>query len=212
MRTIDSLGMPNLVEEQPDTLDHACLVLLVANVYRELARYSVAEQYYLQALAGLARNPFMSHPNYARGIVELGTLYQLMGQFDEAQSLFERACAIHQKAVEPDLVAHARCLQALAGLHDALGHRREATACLTQARTLIEQAGDPPLEIADLLLKEAWVLCRLENRPCLCQSRWSGADLTGNIGASVPRCPPGKQPIGPIADLALATPGGENVA
>jgi hypothetical protein len=36
-------------------------------------------------------------------------------------------------------------------------------ACLTRARTSLEWAGVSPMEMADLLPKEAWVLCRLDN-------------------------------------------------
>jgi tetratricopeptide (TPR) repeat protein len=161
LQTIDAWGLPGLLDEQPDAPGHAGLALLLANLYRDLARYTPAEHYYLQALAGLARSPGKGHPGYARGLVELGTLYQLLNQHDEARGRFEDACAVHEAAAEPDPVEHARALRALAGLHDTLGDRREAEVCLTRARALIEQAGSPPLEFAGLLLDEAWLLPRV---------------------------------------------------
>ena len=51
--TIEEAGLLTALEEQPDAPGHARLALLVANLYRELANYTPAEQYYLQALAGL---------------------------------------------------------------------------------------------------------------------------------------------------------------
>src|SRR6516225_5456515 len=53
--TIEEAGLLTALEEQPDAPGHARLALLVANLYRELANYTPAEQYYLQALAGLTR-------------------------------------------------------------------------------------------------------------------------------------------------------------
>ncbi len=96
-------------------------------------------------------------------MVELGTLYRLQGRYLKAGEFFEKARDIHEGAAAPDLVAHSRCLQARASLHDTLGNRREAKACLARARALMEQAGAPPAEVAGLLLKEASVLRRLEN-------------------------------------------------
>jgi tetratricopeptide (TPR) repeat protein len=161
--TIEEAGLLTALEEQPDAPGHSRLALLVAKLYRDLARYTPAEQYYLQALAGLARTPGPDYPDYARGLVELGTLYLLLDRHVEARRLFEQACSIHEAAAKPDPVAHSRCLQALAGLHDDLGKRLESKTCLTQARTLLEGSGASPVEMADLLLKEAWVLCRFDN-------------------------------------------------
>ena len=67
-----------------------------------------------KALAGLARSPGQDHPDYARGLVELGTLYHLMGQYNEARQLFEQARTVHEEAAVPDRVAHSRTMQALA--------------------------------------------------------------------------------------------------
>src|SRR6516162_5436738 len=149
--TIEEAGLLTALEEQPDAPGHARLALLVAKLYRDLARYTPAEQYYLQALAGLARTPGPDYPDYARGLVELGTLYLLLDRHVEARRLFEQACSIHEAAAKPDPVAHSRCLQALAGLHDDLGKRLESKTCLTQARTLLEGSGASPVEMADLL-------------------------------------------------------------
>jgi tetratricopeptide (TPR) repeat protein len=162
LHAIEESGLLTALDEQPDASEHACLALLVANLYRELAHYTPAEQYYLQALAGLARTAGPQHPGYARGLVELGVLYQQLDRHAEARRLFEQARAIHEAADVPDLVAHSRCLQALADLLDELGRRREAQTCLTRARALLEQAAAPPLEMADLLLNEAWTLCRVQ--------------------------------------------------
>src|SRR5262245_19383844 len=73
LRLIDSAVLPAL-EERPDDPELAGSALLVANVYRDLARYGAAESYYLQALAGLAAAG-RDCPAYARGLAELAVLY-----------------------------------------------------------------------------------------------------------------------------------------
>src|SRR4051794_25423518 len=78
LRTLDESGLVAVLEEQSDAPAPAGLVLVVANLYRDLAQYTAAEQYYLQALAGLSRTLGLDHPGYARGLVELATLYELL--------------------------------------------------------------------------------------------------------------------------------------
>ncbi len=56
LQMIDALGLPSFLKEQPDAPGHASLALLVANLYRETARYDKADECYLQALAGLKRH------------------------------------------------------------------------------------------------------------------------------------------------------------
>jgi tetratricopeptide (TPR) repeat protein len=160
LKTLEKTGLLAVLEEQVDAPDHASLILLVANLYRELGRYEDAERYYLRALAGLKNT---NHSDYARGQIDLGRNNLLRGRYAEALTLFEQACDAHENATEPDPIAHARCLHSLAGLHDTLDNRREAKECLTRARTLLEEASASPVDMADLLLKEAWVLCRLDN-------------------------------------------------
>ncbi|HZV07115.1 MAG TPA: tetratricopeptide repeat protein [Gemmataceae bacterium] len=155
-------GLQGLLDEQPAVPGNASIALLVANLHRDLARYSTAEEYYEKALAGLARTLGSRHSGYAHGLVELATLYQLRGEYKKAGQLFDKARTILEQAVEPDPVAHSRNLQALAGLLDILGRRREAKECLTRARALIESANTPPVEMAALMLKEAWVLCLVD--------------------------------------------------
>src|SRR5262249_53184461 len=120
---------------------------------------NTAERYYLQALARLTHTVGHDHPDYAGGLAELGTLYQLQGRYTEARRAFDQARAIHEQTAEATPLAHASCLISLAFLHHPLDERRAAKADLTRARTLIEQAGAPTLDMAALKMKEAWVLC-----------------------------------------------------
>src|SRR5579863_1494630 len=91
LQTIQSPGIPGLLEENPDAPGHASRALLVANAYREMARYDEAEEYYLHALAGLKHTLGQDHPGYADGLVELGTLYGLQDRYPEACRCFEKA-------------------------------------------------------------------------------------------------------------------------
>src|SRR5262245_24054218 len=156
LRLIASAVLPAL-EERPDDPDLAGSALLVANVYRDLARYSAAEPYYLQALAGLAAAG-RDRPAYARGLAELAALYEKLGRDEQALELYATGRAIHEAAAEPDPVGHARCLQNMARLLDGLGRRREAVTILRQARETLKAAGVAPVAFAELLLNEAQIL------------------------------------------------------
>ena len=162
-------------------------VLVVANLYRDLGRFSAAEPFYLQALAGLALARGKDHPEYACGLVELGRLYAQLGRHQQALPLFEQARTVHETTATPDPVAHACCLRALAELYDDLDRRRDAHACLTSARTLLEQSDAAPAELADLLLSEAWALFRLRGAmDCVSRARQALAIYREHKGENHP--------------------------
>jgi tetratricopeptide (TPR) repeat protein len=156
---IDS-GLLALLNDRPDDPDLAGSALLVANLYRDLGRYTAAEAFYLQALAGLAAAG-KDRPGYARGLADLAALYEQLGRYPQALELYASARAIHEAAEGPDPAGHARCLQEHGCLLDLLGHRREAVECLGRARGVLEHASANPVALAGLLLKEAWVFCRV---------------------------------------------------
>jgi tetratricopeptide (TPR) repeat protein len=162
LRLLDASGLLTVLEARTDEPTLTGAALVVANLYRDLGRFSAAEPFYLQALAGRALAPGKDHPEYACGLVELSRLYAQLGRHKQALSLFEQACTVHETTLTPDPVAHACCLRALAELYDDLDRRRDARACLAHARTLLEQSDAAPAELADLLLSEAWALFRLQ--------------------------------------------------
>src|SRR5262245_59030949 len=161
LRLLDASGLLTVLGARTDDPTLTGAALVVANLYRDLGRFSAAEPFYLQALAGRALAPGKDHPEYAWGLVELGRLYAQLGRHKQALPLFEQARTVHETTVKPNPVAYACCLRALAELYDDLDRRRDAQACLTRARTLLEQSEAAPAELADLLLSEAWALFRL---------------------------------------------------
>jgi tetratricopeptide (TPR) repeat protein len=163
LRQLGELNLLATLEERADDPELTGAALVIANLYRELGRFSPAESFYLQALAGLAHAPGKDHSEYACALVEFGRLYERLGRSDQALPLFEQARAVYEATAAPDPAAHSDCLQALAELYDDLDRRRDAQACLERARSLLEQAGAPPVEMAGLLLSEAWVLFRLRD-------------------------------------------------
>src|SRR5262245_5788330 len=95
LHLLDESDLLATLERQPDDLELTDTALVVANLYRELGRFSPAESFYLQALAGLAHAPGKDHPEYARALVEFAQLYQQLGRHDQALPLFEQARAVH---------------------------------------------------------------------------------------------------------------------
>jgi tetratricopeptide (TPR) repeat protein len=164
LRLFDASGLLTILEARTGDPTLTGAALVVANLYRDLGRFSAAEPFYLQALAGCALAPGKDHPEYACGLLELGGLYAQLGRHKQALPLFEQARTVHETTPTPDPSAHACCLRALAELYDDLDRRRDAQASLTQARTLLEQSDAAPAELADLLLSEARALFRLHGR------------------------------------------------
>src|SRR5262245_3499184 len=74
LRLLDESDLLATLEARATDPELADDALAVANLYRDLGRFSAAESYYLQALAGLTQAPGKDHPRCASGLVELGRL------------------------------------------------------------------------------------------------------------------------------------------
>ncbi len=86
LRLAEAEVLPALAD-QPDDPTLATAAVLVADVYREVARRSDAERFYLDALRVERENG----PTRGRALTGLGTLYQRQQQFDRALELFSSA-------------------------------------------------------------------------------------------------------------------------
>jgi tetratricopeptide (TPR) repeat protein len=161
LHLLDGSDLLPTLEKLPDDPGLTDTALVVANLYRELGRFSESESFYVQALANLTHDPGKDHPDYAGALAELAQLQRRQGRYHRALAQLEQARDIHEAVAVPDPIAHARCLRALAEVYDDLDRRRDAEASLGHARGLLERAGAPPAEMAGLLLDEVWLLFRL---------------------------------------------------
>jgi hypothetical protein len=84
LRLLDESGLLAARSTRIDDPALAGAALVVANLYRDLCRFSAAESFYLQALAGLAQAPGKDHPAYTSGLVELCRLYAQLGRHAQA--------------------------------------------------------------------------------------------------------------------------------
>jgi tetratricopeptide (TPR) repeat protein len=129
---------------------------LLGCAHRELHELPAAESRLLAAQRLLAPEG-ASLPPYRRGLEELGRLYEVMGRYDQTESLYRRAVDLHAGA-QADPEGQARCLHALAYLYDLLHRRHESLEMLRQAQEIcVGQLGPRHPETAHGLVAQAWV-------------------------------------------------------
>ncbi len=151
------LEWPAAAEASGD-VELAVALQLTGCAHRELNDLPAAESRLLEAqrLLGAPEGP--SRPAYLRGLAELARLYEQMGGYDQAESLYRRALDLHARGTVTDPEGQARCLHALADLYDLLHRRRDAVEALRQAREVrASHLGTGHPEFARGLLVEAWV-------------------------------------------------------
>lgn len=80
----------------------------LAETYREQARYSEAEPFYLRVLEMDERVLAPEHPDIAASLNNLANNYRFLGKYAEAEPLYQRALAIWVKILGPEhpLVSH----------------------------------------------------------------------------------------------------------
>src|SRR5262249_4125175 len=101
LHLLDGSDLLATLEKQPDDPGLTDSALVVANLYRELGRFSPAESFYLQALANLAHDPGKDHPEYAGALTELAQLQRRQGRYDRALAQLEQARDVHEAAAVP---------------------------------------------------------------------------------------------------------------
>jgi tetratricopeptide (TPR) repeat protein len=84
-----------------------------------------------------------SHPSTALSLNNLAGLLQAIGEYSQAQSLYERALAIHEQVLGPDHPDTARSVNNLAGLLYATGDYAGARPLFERALVLWEQVLGP---------------------------------------------------------------------
>jgi tetratricopeptide (TPR) repeat protein len=105
--------------------------------------------YSLQAMEMKVRIYGDDHPKIASTVVSLGSIYQAMGQMDQARRHFEKGLAIFHKAAGEDHPRTILTLSLLGRLHESMGaagkarpYLERAIAARGDADRSVEQATD----------------------------------------------------------------------
>ena len=86
----------------PDSAGATAVAFNLGLVNADLSDYEEARAYHRLAMGTWVRVHGPDHPNVAYSLENLGDLRRLMGQYDEALQLHERALAIREAALGPN--------------------------------------------------------------------------------------------------------------
>ena len=119
--------------EDSSTVNNLAMVLVA------VARYKEAETLLRSSLTTLGQDG----PSGAMRLNTLGNVYRNQGRYKEAEPLYERALAIHEKALGPEHPDTAQSLNNLAVLYRSQGRYEEAEPLYERALAIYEQALGP---------------------------------------------------------------------
>jgi tetratricopeptide (TPR) repeat protein len=102
--------------------------------YTDRSEYSSAEKWYRQCVELLITRCGEQHPTTAISLNNLASLYQLQGNYAEAEPLFSRALAVHRQS--SNTLNFATGLNNLAGLYKLQGNYEQAEAMYLEALRL----------------------------------------------------------------------------
>ena len=127
------------LDAQPDV--QARVLGAMGAIHEGIGAYEDGQRATEQALAMLDGNAATESAQGARLLVQLGTLLRRRGEYDSAQTVFERARRIQERVLEPTDPEFSITLQRLAGIAIYLGdfaeaERRARAALEFQLRTL----------------------------------------------------------------------------
>ena len=127
------------LDAQPDV--QARVLGAMGAIHEGIGAYEDGQRATEQALAMLDQNGTTESAQGARLLVQLGTLLRRRGEYDSAQTVFERARRIQERVLEPTDPEISITLQRLAGIAIYLGdfeeaERRARAALDFQLRTL----------------------------------------------------------------------------
>ena len=126
-------------EKNADTNDAALATALnnLAQLYRLLARYTLAEPLYLRALTILEKAFGPKHPEVALPLTNLATQYYDQSRLSAAEPLLSKALRIQEESlgpVHPDVAATLNNLAAVAAADGQLRRPNSSTAGVLRSR------------------------------------------------------------------------------
>jgi CHAT domain-containing protein/tetratricopeptide (TPR) repeat protein len=115
----------------------------LAELYRALDDYALAESLYQRALSIWEKSLGPQDGTLAQGLTNLAGLYTSMGEYAKAEPLFKRALSIWEKSSGPETLDVGRGLAGLAALYYFMGVYAKAEPLYLQSLALLEKFHGP---------------------------------------------------------------------
>ena len=112
-------------------------------MYQILGDYSKAEQFYKRSLVISEKTLSIDHPEVAKRLTNLATVYLTIGDYHKAESLHKRSLTIIEKAHGTDNPAFATVLNNLARFYQILGDYSKAKQLYKKSLAIREKALGP---------------------------------------------------------------------
>lgn len=110
----------------PDQLDIAVSLNIMADLYCYQQRYAKAEPLYKRALAIREKTPDSEYCNVISTLSDLAAMYYAQGQYDQAEKIYKRILAIMENSFGPDHPDVITCLNNIALIYRKTGRKPEA--------------------------------------------------------------------------------------
>jgi len=160
-----ALACADLIERHQMAFHEATRLLNDVGYYLyDRAQYVEAEPLFRRALEIRERVRGPDHPDTARSLNNLATLYDSQGKLTEAEPLYRRALEIRERVLGPDHPDTATSLNNLAGLYYSQGKLTEAEPLLRRALEICERVQGPDHPNTALSLHNLAVLYQAQGK------------------------------------------------
>ncbi len=133
----------NTQQLEPNNVDTAQTLNVLAGIYDAQGRYAEAEPLYIRGLTIYEHLLGPEHPYTVRNLNNLASLYTVQGRYTDAEPLYQRALAICSQTLGLEHPDTAGSLNNLAYCYEDQGKYTEAETLMQQALAIYERLSGP---------------------------------------------------------------------
>jgi serine/threonine protein kinase len=124
----------------PDSPNTAVTMMIMADLYTSMGRFSDAEMLYERALTARQKSLGASHPEVATSLCRLAIVFEQEGKLEKSEEYFKKAIVLYESAYGKDDPQLAAALDGLAGLYRMQSKFQEAEPLFLRALAIYEKS------------------------------------------------------------------------